>query len=183
MIDQLANKAREKMEDTLKSLSRDMDSISTGRANPALLDSIKVEIYGSFMPIDQLASISVAESSTLSIQAWDKASVKPIEKAIINSNLGFNPMIDGQIIRIMVPKLSEERRRELAKLAKKYGEDKKIATRNIRRDILDDFKKSDLASSKDQLHSFTDIVQKVTDEFIAKIDDIVSAKEKDIIKI
>lgn len=183
MIDTLANKARERMEDTLKSLSRDMDSISTGRANPVLLDSIRVDIYGSFMPIDQLASISVAESSTLSIQAWDKGSVKPIEKAIMNSNLGFNPMVDGQIIRISIPKLSEERRRELSKLAKKYGEDKKIAVRNIRRDVLDDFKKDEQSSSKDQLHAFTDIVQKVTDEFISKIDNIVDSKEKDLMKI
>ena len=179
MIDTLANKARERMEDTLKSLSRDMDSISTGRANPVLLDSIRVDIYGSFMPIDQLASISVAESSTLSIQAWDKGSVKPIEKAIMNSNLGFNPMVDGQIIRISIPKLSEERRRELSK----YGEDKKIAVRNIRRDVLDDFKKDEQSSSKDQLHAFTDIVQKVTDEFISKIDNIVDSKEKDLMKI
>jgi ribosome recycling factor len=183
MINELANKARERMEDTMKSLSRDMDSISTGRATPTLLDSIKVEIYGSFMPIDQLASVSVLEGSTLSIQTWDKSSVKPIEKAIMNSNLGFNPMVDGQLIRIAIPKLSEERRKELAKLAKKYGEDKKVAVRNVRRDILDEFKKSELASAKDQAHSFNDIVQKITDEFISKVDNIVADKEKDLMKI
>ena len=135
------------------------------------------------MPLDQLATVSIPEPTTISIQVWDKENIKAIEKAIINSNLGFNPMVDGQIIRIAIPKLSEERRVELSKLAKKYGEDKKIAIRNIRRDIIDDFKKGEDSSSKDQVHGFTDAVQKVTDEFVAKIDEIVTAKEKDIMTI
>jgi len=185
MINELADKSRKKMEETMQSLKRDMDSISTGRASPNLLDTIKVEIYGSFMPISQVGSISVPEATTLSIQVWDRESVKAVEKAIINSNLGFNPMVDGMTIRIMVPKLSEERRRDLVKLAKKYGEDKKVAIRNIRRDVLDDFKKKEkeLSASKDQIHSFNDIVQKITDEFIKKIDEIVSEKEKDLMKV
>lgn len=185
MINELADKTRKKMEETINSLKRDMDSISTGRANPNLLDTVKVEVYGNFMPISQLGSISVPEATTLAIQVWDRESVKAIEKAIINSNLGFNPMVDGTTIRIMVPKLSEERRRDLVKLAKKYGEDKKVAIRNVRRDALDDFKKKEkeLAASKDQIHSFGDIVQKITDEFIKKIDDIVSEKEKDLMKV
>lgn len=185
MINELTDKTRKKMEETMQSLKRDMDSISTGRANPNLLDTVKVEIYGSFMPISQVGSISVPEATTLAIQVWDRDSVKSVEKAIINSNLGFNPMVDGMTIRIMVPKLSEERRRDLVKLAKKYGEDKKIAIRNVRRDALDDFKKKEkeLAASKDQIHSFGDIVQKITDEFIKKIDDVVSEKEKDLMKV
>jgi len=109
--------------------------------------------------------------------------VKAVEKAIINSNLGFNPTVDGMVLRIAIPKLSEERRHELAKLAKKYGEDKKIALRNIRRDILDEFKKHEKEIGKDQIHSFTDIVQKITDEFVKKTDDAVAAKEKDLMKI
>jgi ribosome recycling factor len=183
MINQLADKTRKKMDDTMQSLKRDMDSISTGRANPTLLDAIKVEVYGSFMPISQVASVSVPEATTLSIQVWDRENVKAVEKAIINSNLGFNPMIDGMMVRIMIPKLSEERRKELVKLAKKYGEDKKIALRNIRRDMLDEFKKNEKELGKDQAHSFTDIVQKITDEFVKKVDDVIAVKEKDLMKI
>jgi ribosome recycling factor len=183
MINQFTEKLKKKMEETMTSLKRDMDSISTGRANPSLLDTIKVEVYGNFMPISQLANISVPESTTLSIQAWDKESVKPIEKAIINSNLGFNPMIDGNNIRISIPKLSEERRKELSKLSRKYGEDKKIALRNIRRDILDEFKKNEKELGKDQIHGFSDIVQKITDEFVNKVDEVVVNKEKDIMKV
>ncbi|MBM5782916.1 MAG: ribosome recycling factor, partial [Pelagibacterales bacterium] len=115
MINELADKTRKKMEETMQSLKRDMDSISTGRANPSLLDTVKVEVYGSFMPISQVGSVSVPEATTLAIQVWDRESVKAVEKAIINSNLGFNPMVDGMTIRIMVPKLSEERRKDLVK--------------------------------------------------------------------
>jgi ribosome recycling factor len=185
MINELADKTRKKMEDTMNSLKRDMDSISTGRATPNLLDPVKVEVYGQFMPVSQVASISVPEATTLSIQVWDRENLKAIEKAIINSNLGLNPMVDGMIIRIMIPKLSEERRKDLVKLAKKYGEDKKVAARNVRRDVLDEFKRreKEIAASKDQVHSFNDIVQKITDEFVKKIDDTVAAKEIELMKI
>lgn len=183
MIDQLANKTRQKMEDTMSSLKRDLDSISTGRASPNLLDTIKVEVYGQLMPIAQVGSVSVPEASTLTVQVWDRENVKPTEKAIINSNLGFNPMLDGTTLRIAIPKLSEERRRELSKLAKKYGEDKKIALRNVRRDALDEFKKHEKEVGKDQIHSFSDIVQKITDEFVKKTDDEVVVKEKELMTV
>lgn len=185
MLTELADKTRKKMEDTMQSLKRDMDSISTGRASPNLLDTVKVEVYGNFMPVAQVASISVTEATTLAIQVWDRDNLRAVEKAIINSNLGFNPLVDGMTIRIMIPKLSEERRKDMVKLAKKYGEDKKIAIRNVRRDVLDDFKKKEkeLAASKDQIHSFNDIVQKITDEFIKKIDDVIVLKEKDLMKV
>ena len=185
MINELADKTRKKMEETMNSLKRDMDSISTGRANPALLDTIRAEVYGSIMPLSQLATVSVSDSSALTIQVWDRENVKAVEKGIINSNLGFNPSLDGTVIRIAIPKLSEERRRDLVKLAKKYGEDKKIAIRNIRRDVLDEFKRreKELGASKDQIHSFTDIVQKITDEFVKKFDDVIALKEKDLMKI
>lgn len=185
MIDELSIKARNKMDETLNFLQRDLASISTGRANPDLLNTIKVESYGNLMPINQLASITVSDSSTLSIQVWDRDSVKLIEKAIIDSNLGFNPMSDGQLIRINVPKLSEERRIELSKLAKKYGEDKKIAIRNTRRDILDEVKQGEKDStiSKDQSHSFAKVIQDITDEFINEIDNKVSDKEKEIMTV
>ena len=185
MINELAEKTRKKMEETMNSLKRDMDSISTGRANPTLVDTIKVEVYGQLMPISQVASISVPEATTLSIQVWDRENLRAVEKSIINSNLGFNPLVDGMTIRLMIPKLSEERRKDLVKLAKKYGEDKKVAVRNVRRDSLDDFKKreKELAASKDQIHSFTDIIQKITDEFVKKIDDVILQKEKDLMKV
>ncbi|MDX2082406.1 MAG: ribosome recycling factor [Rickettsiales bacterium] len=185
MINELADKTRKKMEEAMASLKRDMDSISTGRATPSLLDLVRVEVYGQLMPISQLASVSVSDATTLSIQVWDRGNVKAVEKAIMNSNLGFNPLVDGTIIRIMIPKLSEERRKELVKLAKKYGEDKKIVVRNIRRDVLDDFKKreKELAASKDQIHSCNDVVQKITDEFVKKIDDVVALKEKELMKV
>jgi len=183
MINELADKARHKMDDTMNSLKRDMDSISTGRASPALLDAIRVEVYGSLMPISQVGSVSVPEATTLSVQVWDRENVKAVEKAIINANLGFNPLVDGMTLRISIPKLSEERRRDMVKLAKKYGEDKKIALRNIRRDVLDDFKKHEKDLGKDQSHSFTDIIQKITDEFVKKVDDVIAVKEKDLMKI
>ena len=185
MINEFAYKSRHKMEETMASLKRDMDSISTGRATPNLLDPVKVEVYGQMMPMSQLTSISVPEATTLSIQVWDRSNVKAVEKAIINSNLGFNPLVDGTTIRIMIPKLSEERRKDLVKLAKKYGEDKKIAVRNIRRDVLDDFKRreKELGASKDQIHSCNEVVQKITDEFVKKIDDVIAAKEKELMKV
>jgi len=185
MINELSDKSRKKMDDIMSFLKRDLDSISTGRANPALLDTVKVEAYGDFVPLLQVASISVPDASTIAVQAWDKTMVKPIEKAIINSNLGFNPMIDGQVLRISIPKLSEERRKDLVKLAKKYGEDKKVTVRNARRDSLDDFKRreKELSASKDDIHSFADIIQKLTDEYVKKIDDAVLVKEKELMKI
>ena len=179
----LLDKLRSKMEETMSSLKRDLDSISTGRANPALLDALRVEIYGSQMPINQLANVSISDSSTLTIQPWDRETVKPIEKAIVSGNLGFAPVVDGAIIRISIPKLSEERRKELVKLAKKYGEDKKVALRNVRRDILDEFKKHEKELGKDQSQSFSDAVQKITDEFVKKTDDSVALKEKDLMKV
>ena len=184
MINQLAEKARNRMGETLESLKRDLGGISTGRANPGLLDPIRVEVYGSLMPLAQLSSVGVSDSSTLSIQVWDSQNIKSVEKAIMNSNLGFNPMTDGNNIRIAIPKLSEERRVDLVKLAKKYGEDKKIALRNIRRDAIDDLKKEkELSASKDDVHSFGEIIQKITDEFVSKVDETVIVKEKELMKV
>jgi ribosome recycling factor len=185
MINELTDKTRKRMDDTMNSLKRDMDSISTGRATPALLDNVRAEVYGAPMPLSQLATISVSDATTLAIQVWDRDNIRAVEKGITNSNLGFNPLVDGMTLRINIPKLSEERRRDLVKLAKKYGEDKKVIVRNIRRDILDEFKKreKEIAASKDQIHSFNDIVQKITDEFVKKVDDAVIIKEKDLMKV
>ena len=125
----------------IESLKRDLGTVSTGRANPNLLDTVKVESYGSYMPLKQVANVSVSDSSTIVVQAWDKSTVPHIEKAIIAANLGLNPMADGMTIRINIPKLSEERRKELCKVVKRYGEDKKIAIRNARKDGLEAIKK------------------------------------------
>jgi|TARA_B110000259_G_scaffold188482_1_gene247987 ribosome recycling factor len=178
------DQAEIKMEETLDFLHKELSTIITGRANPSLLDNVKVESYGSFMPINQLSNISAPDASTINIQVWDKEMTKPIEKAIMNSGLGLNPMSDGQSIRISIPKLSEERRLDLVKLAKKYSESKKVQIRNIRRDAIDKFKKENKeAGSKDDIHSFTDRLQKITDDFIVKIDSTVADKEKDLTTI
>lgn len=183
MIDDIVNNARNRMDETMGSLQRDLDSISTGRANPAALDVVKAEVYGSLMPLNQLASVSTADASTLTVQVWDRSNVKAVEKGIINSNLGFNPMVDGQLLRIAIPKLSQERRVELSKLSKKYGEDKKVALRNVRRDAIDDIKKQEKDLGKDTVHAHSDVIQKITDEFVAKIDEEVSKKEKDLMTV
>jgi ribosome recycling factor len=183
-MQELLDQAELKMKEALDFLGKELSTIITGRANPALLDNIKVESYGSFMLINQVSNISAPDASTINIQVWDKEMVKSIEKAIMNADLGLNPMSEGQLIRISVPKLSEERRLELSKLAKKYGEAKKVQIRNVRRDHIDKFKKENKeAGSKDDIHAFSDQLQKITDDFIAKIDDAISHKEKDLTTI
>ena len=184
MFDQYIDKCKSKMLETINSLNKDVDSISTGRAKPNLLDPVKVEVYGNFMPISQLASISIVDSNTINIQMWDNSNVKAVERAIIDSNIGFSPISEGSLIRINIPKLSEERRKEMCKLAKKYGEDKKVSIRNVRRDIIDLFKKdSELGSSKDNIHNFSSIIQTITDEFSSQIDNIVNSKEKELMSV
>ena len=184
MINQLADKARKKMDDTLGSLKRDLDSISTGRASPNLLDTVRVEVYGQFMPISQLANVSVPEATTLSIQVWDRENVRAVEKAITNSNLGFNPAVDGTLLRISIPKLSEERRRDLVKLAKKYGEDKKIALRNIRRDANKALEKTtkDLSLSEDDEKKATEKVQNLLKRYEVSIQEMADKKAKEIME-
>ena len=177
------SKAQENMNKAIQSLKHDLNSVSTGRATPSLLDTVKVESYGSFMPLNQISNISIPDASTISIQPWDKSMVSPIEKAIIAANLGFTPKVDGLIIRINVPRLTEERRKELSKLVKKYGEDKKVSIRNDRRDALDEIKKKKDEFSEDDVKKFNDKIQTLTDDFIKKIDVMVLEKEKEIMKI
>lgn len=175
------NKAKDGMKKSIESLKRDLGSISTGRATPTLLDTIRVDYYGSMMPLKQVANISVPEATTLSVQVWSKDMVSAVERAISSSNLGFNPMVDGQLIRINIPRLSEERRKELCKLVKKYGEDKKISIRNVRRDIIDLIKDAKLP--EDETKREKEEVQKCTDEHIKTIDEMVKAKEDDIMRV
>jgi ribosome recycling factor len=175
----------EKMNKSLASFEHDLASIRTGRANVNFLDPVVIEAYGDKMPINQVATVSVAESMLLNVQVWDKTLVKAVEKAIANSNLGVTTSADGQNIRIPLPPLSEERRVALSKVAAKYGENNKIAIRNLRRDFLDTLKKAEKASdiSKDILHDLTEQVQKKTDSFIAIIDTKVTSKEAEILKV
>ena len=183
-MDQHLNNTKEKMAKAIESLKNDLSTISTGRANPDMLNPVRVDAYGAQMPITQTANISVADSTTISVQVWDAGLVKSVEKAIINANLGLTPATDGQLIRINVPKLSEERRIEFVKLAKKYGEDRKISIRNARRDSIDRFKKeNEEGASKDDIHAFTSEVQKITDDNISIIDTLVTQKEQEIMTV
>jgi len=181
-VEELVSDLDGKMQKTIASLEHDLSGIRTGRASPALIEPLLAEVYGSKMPISQLATVSSMDARTLSIQVWDKDSVKAVEKAITNANLGVNPATEGQIIRISLPSLTEERRIEFAKLAARYGESSKVAIRNLRRDVMDNLKKSEKNKeiSEDDLKKFTDKVQKTTDTSTKKIDEIVVAKEKDI---
>jgi ribosome recycling factor len=174
-----------RMEASLKVLDNDLKGLRTGRASINLLDPVMVEAYGSRMPLSQVASVSTPDAKTIAVQVWDKAMVKAVEKAISDSNLGLNPMSDGQLVRMAIPPLNEERRKELVKLAFKYGENTKIAVRNIRRDGMDELKKleKDNAISKDEHHNLSDEIQKLTDEFISKIDAEVKQKEQEILTI
>ncbi len=174
-----------RMEKTLEAFKKELGSLRTGRASANLLDQIKVDFYGSLSPINQVATISVPESRTLSVQVWDKSMTKAVEKAILDSDLGLNPLVDGETMRIHLPDLNEERRRELVKISGKYAETARVAIRNVRRDAMDDIKAMEKEGdiSKDEAHSFTQGVQKHTDEFIKKIDDLLAVKEKDIMQV
>ena len=182
-MENIFNNAKNSMEKTIMALKKDLNSVSTGRASPNLLDTVRVEAYGNFVPLNQIANVSVPDASTISIQPWDKSMVNPINKAIMDANLGFTPKIDGTILRINIPKLTEERRKELVKLVKKYGEDKKVSVRNDRRDAMDEIKKQKTSVSEDEIKRANDKVQTLTDEYTKKIDDTVAEKEKEILKI
>jgi ribosome recycling factor len=174
-----------RMEKTLDTLRGDFGGLRAGRAHASLLDNIMVEAYGSPTPIAQVGTISVPDARTLSVSVWDKGLAKSVEKALRESDLGLNPVSDGQLIRIPIPPLSEERRKELVKIAGKYAEQNKIAIRNIRRDALDEIKKlkKDNLVSEDDEKRFSNEIQKLTDDSIKKIDDLLSQKEKDILQV
>lgn len=184
MLDEV-KKYEEKMEKTIASLMSDFSSIRAGRANPHVLDKIKVDYYGTPTPIQQVGNISVPEARMILIQPWEKSLIKPIEKAIQTSELGINPNNDGSVIRLVFPELTEDRRKELAKDIKKKGEAAKVAIRNIRRDANDSFKKMEKNDemSEDDLKQATDEIQKVTDKAIEKVDSAVENKTKEILTV
>jgi ribosome recycling factor len=184
MKQEILSDLRKKMAHTVEALERDFKKIRTGRASTALLEGIKVNCYDTQMPLEQVASLSAPESRLIMIQPWDQSVIGEIEKSILKSELGLNPMNDGKLIRISIPPLTEERRKELAKLAKKMAEEGKVGIRNHRRDANEMFKqlKNDKEISEDELFKSQDDVQKVTDEFITKIDQVTREKEKEILE-
>ena len=174
-----------KMDKSIQSFKKDISTLRTGRANTNMLDTIKVDVYGQLMPIEQLATINVPEARLISVQVWDKSNVTLIESAIQKSELGINPQIDGQIIRLRIPDLTEERRKDLIKILKNMGEKGKIAIRNIRREANEELKKKlkEKVLTEDQIKNFEKEVQKLTDENISKIEKALTEKEKEIIQI
>jgi ribosome recycling factor len=185
MPKQVISNSKTKMEKAISAYTRELASIRAGRANAALLDKVFVDYYGAPTPINQLAGVSVPEARLLVIQPYDKTILGEIEKAILKSDLGLNPSNDGSIIRIAIPALTEERRKELVKVVKKEAEEAKIAIRNVRRDGNDDLKKLEKNGeiTEDDLRGYSDDIQKMTDQYISKIDDITKDKEKEILEV
>ncbi len=176
---------KDKMKKTAEVLAQQFASVRAGRANAAVLDQISVEYYGTPTPIQQIATIATPDPRTLTIQPWDGSVLKNIEKAILASDLGINPQNDGRIIRLVFPQLTEERRKELAKLVRKYGEESKVAVRNIRRDAMDFFKKQQKKSeiTEDDLKDIEKDMQKMTDDAIKEIDALTAKKEKELFEL
>jgi len=174
-----------RMEGAVEVLHQEFGGLRTGRAATSLLDPLTVSAYGSEMPLNQVGTVSVPEPRMLSVQVWDKGMVKAVEKAIIDSNLGLNPSVDGQLVRIPIPSLTEERRIELTKIAGKYAEDARIAVRNVRRHAMDELKKADKDGdiSEDAHHEYAKEIQDLTDEYVKKIDDVLSHKEQEIMQV
>lgn len=185
MINDILSETEERMQKTIEHLTKDLATLRAGRANPAMLDKVMADYYGEPTPLNQLANITVPEARLLVIQPWDKSSIANIEKAILKSDLGVNPSNDGNVIRIAIPQLTEERRKELVKVVKKRGEEAKVAVRNIRRDANDMLKSSEKEKmiSEDQSKKGNDEIQKTTDKYIKDIDVILVAKEKDIMEV
>ncbi|HNR69246.1 MAG TPA: ribosome recycling factor [bacterium] len=185
MIDELERDVKRRMDSAIDNIRSELAKFRTGKASPALLDSISVNYYGNMTPIRQVANVSAPEPRLLVVQPWDRSLLGEIEKAILKADLGLNPTNDGILIRVPIPQLTEERRRDLVKLAKKIAEDAKVAVRNIRRDANERLKKAEKSSeiSEDQLHTEQERVQKLTDEAVKKIDEILELKEKDIMEI
>ncbi len=184
-MDKRAAAAEARMKKTIDAVAQQLSSVRTGKASSSLLESLKVDYYGTMTPIAQVASISAPEARLIVVQPWDKTAVPEVVKAIQTSDLGLNPQVEGQIIRIPIPPLSEERRKDFAKLVRKYGEDGKVALRNIRRDVNDELKKAEKNKeiSEDQMHDGLDQVQKLIDDYSKKIDEMVSRREAEIMEI
>ena len=185
MIDDINKDAAVRMGKSLESLKNDLVKIRTGRAHPSLLDHITVEYYGSVVPISQVANVGIGDSRTLTVTAWEKDMVKAVDKAIRSSDLGLNPVTAGTVIRVPLPPLTEERRRDLVKVVRSEGENAKIAVRNIRRDAISDFKEllKEKEISEDDKRRGEDLIQKLTDKHVADIDAILAGKEAELMEV
>jgi ribosome recycling factor len=185
MVEKIVTDTEERMKKSLASFRRELSMIRTGKASTALLDGVKVECYGQVMPLNHVASVSVPEPRLILIQPWDRTIVTSVEKAIHKSDLGLVPNIDGGVIRLSVPPLTEERRRDLVKLVRKHAEEARVSMRNIRRDTNDVLKKSekDGKIAEDESHKIQDRIQTITDKFVADIDETLAAKEKEIMEV
>lgn len=185
MSDSVIREAKEKMDKAVRSFRRQLATVRAGRANPALLDKVQVDYYGSITPLNQLANISAPEARLLVIQPYDKSVIADIEKAILKADLGLSPSNDGDVIRIAIPPLTEERRRELVKIVKKYAEEAKVAVRNARREANDALKKEEKNGeiTEDEHRREADEVQKLTDGAVAQIDDIAKDKEQEVMEV
>ena len=179
------NDVKRRMQGAIASLKQDLNSLRTGRASPSVLDPIMVDAYGSKMPLSQVATISVPESRLLSVQVWDRGMAAAVDKAIRDSDLGLNPQMEGQTIRIRIPELNEQRRKELVKVAHKYAEEARIAVRHVRRDGLEILKKleKDGNMSEDDASRQSDLVQKATDQHVGEVDTALATKEKEIMQV
>ena len=182
---ELLDDGRRRMQKSLKTFKEELARVRTGRASVSLLESIKVDYYGTKMPIPQMATVTVQEARHIVIQPWDASTIKAIERAIMESDLGLTPTTDGQTIRLTVPPLTEERRKDLVKLVRKMAEEARIAIRNIRRELMDELKKRKKGGeiSEDDFHRYQNQVQKLTDEFIEKIQEVLEEKEKEILTV
>jgi ribosome recycling factor len=182
---QLIKDAGNRMDKTLEALRSELSKVRTGKATTALLDGVKVDYYGNLTPINQVGNITVLDPHTLSVTPWDKSMVQAVDKAILEANLGFNPISDGTNLKIPIPLLTEERRKDFVKIVKKFGEDSKVAIRNVRRDANDHLKKQqkDKKMSEDELKQAEDEVQKLTDQHIKMIDEVLKHKEAEIMEV
>jgi ribosome recycling factor len=182
---EILQEMKKKMDGAINALKHSFGGLRTGRASAALLDPVKVDAYGSSMPLSQVGSVNVPDAKMLVIQVWDKGMVSSVEKAILNAGLGLTPNVDGQLIRLSIPELTEERRKDLVKKANEYSENARIAVRNIRRNGVDSYKKQEKEKliSEDELKSYTEEIQKITDSYIENVDSLLSAKSKDIMSI
>jgi ribosome recycling factor len=179
-MSEIINVTKTKMDKTVEALKKDFVQIRTGRANPAMVEDIKIEYYGAMTPLVQMGSITTPEPRMIMINPYDKSTIKPIEKAIMSSGLGLTPTNDGAVIRIVLPELTGDRRKELTKVVKAKAEEKKVAIRNIRRDVNDEIKKANADASQDVIKGMQDQIQKITDTYIAKISELTEEKEKEI---
>jgi ribosome recycling factor len=184
-MEQVIKDAKARMDKSLEALRSELAKVRTGKATTALLDGVKVEFYGNMTPLNQVGNVSVLDAHTLSITPWDKSVVQAVERAILEANLGFNPVSDGTNIRVPVPPLTEERRRDFVKIVKKFGEETKVAVRNIRRDANEHLKREQKEKkiSEDQLKEGEEKIQKLTDEHVRIVDDILKHKEKEIMEV